>query len=62
MISWRQGLHAFWATLRRLSGDDAWDRYLIHHAATHPGEKPLSRKEFFRQEQERKWGGMRRCC
>lgn len=51
-----------WRYLRRLSGDDAYERYLAHHAAAHPGEAPLSRREFFQQEQERKWGGIRRCC
>jgi uncharacterized short protein YbdD (DUF466 family) len=51
-----------WGLMRRLSGDDAYERYLRHHAAAHPGEAPLSRKEFFRREQERKWSGVRRCC
>ncbi len=50
------------AIIRRLSGDDAWERYLAHHAQAHPGEAPLSRKEFFKREQDRKWGGVRRCC
>jgi Uncharacterized small protein len=55
-------LNALWNAIRRLSGDDAYERYLAHHAATHPGEPVLSRKEYFRREQERKWGGIRRCC
>jgi uncharacterized short protein YbdD (DUF466 family) len=50
------------AVVRRLSGDDAYERYLAHHARAHPGAKPLTRKEFFKREQERKWGGVRRCC
>jgi len=55
-------LNALWNAIRRLSGDDAYERYLAHHAAAHPGEPVLSRKEFFKGEQERKWGGIRRCC
>jgi uncharacterized short protein YbdD (DUF466 family) len=51
-----------WSFIRRLSGDDAYERYLKHHVETHPGETPLSRKDYFRREQERKWGGVRRCC
>lgn len=55
-------LNSLWSAIRRLSGDDAYERYLAHHAAAHSGEVPLSRKEFFKREQERKWGGIRRCC
>ena len=55
-------LRRVWQFIRRLSGDDAYERYLRHHAAAHPGEQPLCRKAFFRREQERKWSGVRRCC
>jgi uncharacterized short protein YbdD (DUF466 family) len=55
-------LVAGWRHLRHATGDDAYERYLAHHAAAHPGEPVLSRKEFFKREQERKWGGIRRCC
>ena len=55
-------LRKLWTFIRRLSGDDAYERYLAHHAAAHAGEAPLSRKEYFKREQERKWGGVRRCC
>ncbi|RJQ48400.1 MAG: DUF466 domain-containing protein [Gammaproteobacteria bacterium] len=48
--------------IRHLSGDDAYERYLAHHAQTHHDEIPLNRREFFKQEQERKWSGVRRCC
>jgi len=51
-----------WNVVRRLSGDDAYERYLAHHADAHANEVPLSRKEFFKREQERKWSGVRRCC
>lgn len=55
-------LRRLWLFVRRLSGDDAYERYLKHHAAAHPGEPPLSRKALFKLEQERKWEGVRRCC
>jgi uncharacterized short protein YbdD (DUF466 family) len=52
-----------WQTLRAISGDDAYERYLAHlrthHSAPAP---PLSRAEFFRAEQQRKWSGVKRCC
>ncbi|MBI5135921.1 MAG: YbdD/YjiX family protein [Nitrospirae bacterium] len=51
-----------WSLLRRLTGDDAYDRYLAHWRAHHPGEEPLDRRGFHRQEVERRWGGVRRCC
>jgi uncharacterized short protein YbdD (DUF466 family) len=55
---WRK----LWRYIRRVSGDDAYDRYLCHQTQCHPGEPPLSRQEFFKREQERQWGGIRRCC
>ena len=60
MIRWLSKLiHA----VRRISGDDAYERYLQHWRAHHAGEgEPLDRKTFFKREQERKWNGIRRCC
>ncbi len=58
----------FWRGLRRLSGDDAYERYLEHRArrhrpeGTHPGGEPLSKAEFFRRRLEDKWDGVKRCC
>jgi len=53
-----------WLGLRAVSGDDAYDRYLAHWHGHHAqkGGKPLNREVFFKQEQERKWNGVRRCC
>ena len=55
-------VRALWRALRRLSGDDAYDRYLDHHARAHPGAPPLSRKAFYMSEQQRKWATINRCC
>lgn len=60
MNSWR----LIWRTLRRISGDDAYERYLEHWRCEHAGAggRPMSPTEFFRAEQERKWNGIKRCC
>lgn len=56
-------LRHIWQMLRRLSGDDAYERYLAHWQARHAGEgAPLDRHAFYRSELERKWSGVRRCC
>jgi uncharacterized short protein YbdD (DUF466 family) len=51
-----------WGLIRRLSGDDAYERYLQHHAEHHVDESPLSKEEFFKQWQDGKWKGVKRCC
>jgi uncharacterized short protein YbdD (DUF466 family) len=55
-----------WQRIRQLSGDDVYERYLAHYAEHHAGEvdgtPPLSRAEFFRQWQDQKWQGIKRCC
>ena len=55
-------LKAFWRLVRRLSGDDAYERYLTHFAEHHADEAPLSKEEFFKQWQNNKWTGIKRCC
>lgn len=58
----QRALRRAWQALRRVSGDDAYERYLAHHAAHHPDAPPLSRTEFFRRWQDEKWKGVKRCC
>jgi uncharacterized short protein YbdD (DUF466 family) len=53
--------------LREVTGDDAYERYLEHwhhHHAAEDGqsERPLGRREFFRQRENERWNGVRRCC
>jgi uncharacterized short protein YbdD (DUF466 family) len=55
-------LRRCWQTLRELSGDDAYERYLAHRRTQHAAEAPLTRAEYFRAEQQRKWSGVKRCC
>jgi uncharacterized short protein YbdD (DUF466 family) len=55
-------LRSIWQLIRRLSGDDAYERYLKRHYAHHPDQLPLSRAAFFKQWQDGKWQGIKRCC
>jgi uncharacterized short protein YbdD (DUF466 family) len=57
-------LKKFWHGLRNVSGDDAYERYLLHWRAHHAAEggQPLDRKAFFKAELNRKWNGVKRCC
>ncbi|HTX24329.1 MAG TPA: YbdD/YjiX family protein [Steroidobacteraceae bacterium] len=55
-------LRALWRGLRAISGDDAYERYLEHHACAHPGVPPLSRRAFHVDEEQRKWNTINRCC
>ncbi len=57
-----------WAVVRQVTGDDAYERYLVHCRAQHAADRsaqhaePLDRAAFYREEQRRKWEGVRRCC
>ena len=58
--------HCIWNGVRQLSGDDAYERYLKHHAAFHANtvdaRPALSRKAFFALMQDENWKGVKRCC
>jgi len=61
-----------WRSVRQLSGDDAYERYLQHYAEHHvdyrqdgfqgEAEQPLSKEAFFKDWQDKKWTGVKRCC
>jgi len=51
-----------WRVIRSLATDDAYERYLAHHSTAHAGTSPLSRRDFYLSEQQRKWTGVSRCC
>ncbi|MBM0103683.1 YbdD/YjiX family protein [Steroidobacter sp. S1-65] len=53
---------ATWNTIRSLATDDAYDKYLAHHAQAHAGSPPMSRRAFYLQQQQSKWTGVSRCC
>lgn len=50
--------------VRELSGDDAYERYLLHWQKHHAEQEdePQTREAFFKAELERKWNGVKRCC
>jgi uncharacterized short protein YbdD (DUF466 family) len=50
--------------LRSLTGDNSYERYLLHLAAHHPSDRALSRADFYASELERRWNrdGPTRCC
>jgi uncharacterized short protein YbdD (DUF466 family) len=52
----------FWATLRAVTGDDAYERYLAHCRARHPDRPPLDRAAFYAAELDRRWKQVGRCC
>jgi uncharacterized short protein YbdD (DUF466 family) len=58
----KRPLIEFWRFVRMLATDDAYDRYLAHHAQKHAGSAPLGRREFYVREQQKKWSGVQRCC
>ncbi len=55
-------LRRAWEFLRRLCGDDAYERYRDHQALRHPDAPLMSRREFCADENRRKWSGVSRCC
>ena len=48
-------LRSIWDYLKEISGENAYDRYLAVHVATHPGKPPMSRSEFYRWRQDEKY-------
>ena len=52
----------FWRTLRTMTGDDAYEKYLEHHGHHHGSEPPLDRRAFYLKNQQKKWTGINRCC
>jgi len=56
--AWRR----FWAGLRSITGDDAYERYLMHRLLAHRDEAALDRGQFYRAETERRWSEPNRCC
>ncbi|MDC0127252.1 CstA-like transporter-associated (seleno)protein [Methylophilaceae bacterium] len=57
-------LKNIWKFIRTLSGDDAYEVYLNNFIVckNHSNKKPLSRKDFFCQQLQKKWNKINRCC
>ncbi len=65
-------IKVLWQNIRRLSGDDAYEQYLQHYLQHQTEQRaenialenapPLSREAFFKEWQDKKWKGVKRCC
>ena len=62
MRSLQARLRSLWSALRTLTGDDAYDRYVCHVHARHPGTPALDRRAFYAAELDRRWKQVNRCC
>ena len=51
----KEHLRAIWEYLKEISGENAYDRYLVVHASTHPDKRAMSRGEFYRWRQDEKY-------
>jgi uncharacterized short protein YbdD (DUF466 family) len=51
-----------WEYLKEISGENAYDRYLAVHAATHPDKPAMSRSEFYRWRQDEKYVNLGSRC
>ncbi|MDN5836700.1 MAG: putative selenoprotein, partial [Nitrosospira sp.] len=53
----KNSLRWFWQLLRAVSGDRAYHDYLQHWRRNHTedGAAPLSQRDFYLSEQQRKW-------
>lgn len=57
-----EGLRCVRLLLEHLNGGAAYARYRAHLAAHHPTAVPLAEDTFHREEMQRRWNGIRRCC
>ena len=55
-------IRSAWEYLKEVSGENAYDRYLERHRATHPWKEPLKRGEFYRRRQDEKYSNLGSRC
>ena len=55
-------IRSAWEYLKEVSGENAYDRYLERHRATHPWKEPLKRGEFYRRQQDEKYSNLGSRC
>lgn len=58
----RQFLSSGLSLLRGVTGDDAYEKYLAHMSRNAPEETPMSAREFYKAQLERKWSCINGCC
>ncbi len=61
-VSGAAALRALLDTVRALTGDDAYERYLARHRSVHSEVPALSPADFYASEIERRYSGVSRCC
>lgn len=55
-------LRYLWEYLKEISGENAYDRYLAVHTASHPEKPPMSRNEYYRSRQDEKYSDLGSRC
>jgi len=60
----RRKLRIFLGVVRQIVGAPDYERYLAHHAARHPGERPLTPREYYADFVNWRFGSgaPTRCC
>lgn len=59
----REALREAWQLLRGFAGEQAYERYVAHHAVRHPGVPPMGEREFWRRRTDRgDHAPSARCC
>jgi uncharacterized short protein YbdD (DUF466 family) len=58
----RQFLSSGLSLLRGVTGDDAYEKYLVHMQTNEPAGTPMTEKDFFRARMEQKWSCINGCC
>jgi uncharacterized short protein YbdD (DUF466 family) len=61
-MSIRVRLARIGAIVRRILGVPDYERYLAHVQVAHPGQAPMTEKEFFRERLEGRAKPGSRCC
>jgi uncharacterized short protein YbdD (DUF466 family) len=62
-VTAREALREAWQLLRGFAGEQAYERYVAHHAARHPGVPPMGEREFWRKRTDRgDHAPSARCC
>lgn len=60
--AFKDAYEKFDSALYPILGLPSYEKYLEHFKKTHPGEKPLSKKEFFAKAEKDKYGPGRAKC
>jgi uncharacterized short protein YbdD (DUF466 family) len=63
LVDERKRMAHLMALIRRIAGMPDYQAYLVHQRAKHPGDPPLTEREFYDRYLESRYGGAgSRCC